>query len=130
MVVSFVALGAFAGLQAFEIPTGASAFLLFTMLLMVLSALYSWLKGWTLSVVIGLVVGLNLLSYRTESFLYDNQAYGLDYQAPPARYDRPALAALAYDTVRAALDKQAMEGVLDRWRSHNENATGTAFPAW
>ncbi|MBK6752866.1 MAG: patatin-like phospholipase family protein [Flavobacteriales bacterium] len=128
MVVSFVALGAFAGLQAFEIPTGASAFLLFTMLLMVLSALYSWLKGWTLSVVIGLVVGLNLLSYRTESFLYDNQAYGLDYQAPPARYDRPALAALAYDTVRAALDKQAMEGVLDRWRSHNENATRDSLP--
>ena len=119
MVLSFVALGAFSNMRMFEIPAAASTFLLFTMLLMVFSAFNSWFKGWTMSVVIVVVVGLNLLSQRTERFLYDNQAIGLDYQAPPARYDRNTITAFALDTATANKDGRAMEAILEKWRAHN-----------
>ncbi|HMQ75688.1 MAG TPA: patatin-like phospholipase family protein [Flavobacteriales bacterium] len=128
VIISFVALGAFAGVRFFEIPTGASAFLLFTMLLMVLSALYSWFKGWTLTVVAGAVVVVNLISLRTEAFLYDSQAHGLDYLAPPAPYGRDELARLAYDTEAVERDRATMEGILDRWHAKNRALTGDSLP--
>ncbi len=119
MVLSFVALGAFSDNRAFEIPAGASAFLLFTMLLMLFSAFNSWLKGWTTTVLLGLLLGFNLLSTYTEGFLYDNAATGLDYQAPPARYDRATITAMATDTAGARRDALALEKVLDRWARRN-----------
>ncbi|MBV6405682.1 MAG: hypothetical protein GFGODING_02462 [Flavobacteriales bacterium] len=128
VVITFVALGAFAGVPVFEIPTGASAFLLFTMLLMVMSALYSWFKGWTLTVVVGVVVVLNLVSLRTEAFLYDSQAHGLDYLVAPAPYGRDELVRLAYDTAAADRDRAAMEQVLDRWHAKNTALTGDSLP--
>ncbi|MBL8010807.1 MAG: patatin-like phospholipase family protein [Flavobacteriales bacterium] len=119
MVLSFVALGAFSNSKLFEIPAGASAFLLFTMLLMLFSAFNSWFKGWTTTVIIVLVLGLNHLSSYTEGFLYDNAATGLDYAAPPAPYDRNTIGAFANDTSSAQRDARAMAGILDRWRDHN-----------
>ncbi len=128
VIISFVALGAFAGVRFFQIPTGASAFLLFTMLLMVLSALYSWFKGWTLTVVLGAVVVVNLISLRTEAFLYDSQAHGLDYMAPPAPYGRERLVQLAYDTAAITRDRRGMEQVLERWHAHNRALNGDSLP--
>ena len=117
VIITFIALGAFSGTRAFEIPAGASAFLLFTMLLMLLSALFSWLKGWTVTLIIALLVALNMLSHRTDGFLYDSQAYGLDYGGRPADYTREHIAAMAVD--RSAIDADVKDrlATLERWRS-------------
>jgi hypothetical protein len=104
LVTTFLLLGAFSNLAFFAIPAGASAFLLFTVILMIISAIFSWLQGWTGTVIIGTIVLVNLLSHRTDNFLYDNQAYGLDYSAAPARYDLPTIAAMATDTVQFRQD--------------------------
>ncbi|MCB9169063.1 MAG: patatin-like phospholipase family protein [Flavobacteriales bacterium] len=128
VIVSFIALGAFSGWSPFEIPTGASAFLLFTMLLMIISALYSWLKGWTLSVIVALVLGVQFLSLRTDAFLYDNQAYGLDYQAKPAPYTIAELNELAFDSAATDRDRAGMEQVLDRWLAHAQAVTKADRP--
>ena len=79
LVISFIALGAFSDFRFFAIPAGASVFLLFTMFSMVISALFSWMQGWTGTVIIMHRRGLNILSQQTDSFLYDNHAYGMDY---------------------------------------------------
>ncbi len=119
LVLTFIALGAFSDVSLFAIPAGASAFLLFTMLLMLISALFSWLQGWTGTLILLAFVGLNWLSQRTEGFLYDTSAYGLDYSAPPATYDRSTITGLANDTAAARSDARAMEGILDRWAARN-----------
>lgn len=119
LVLSFIALGAFSDVALFAIPAGASAFLLFTMLLMLISALFSWLQGWTGTLIIAALVGLNWISQRTEGFLYDTAAYGLDYSAPAAAYDRAGITALANDTATAHADARAMERILDRWAARN-----------
>ncbi|MCB0766624.1 MAG: hypothetical protein KDB95_05390, partial [Flavobacteriales bacterium] len=118
LVLTFIALGAFSDLRFFAIPAGASAFLLLTMFIMVISALFSWLQGWTGTVIIVVILGLNLLSQHTD-FLYDNHAYGLDYTVEPATYDRANIFALAHDTAAARTDAQALLGTLERWKTDN-----------
>ncbi|HMC96178.1 MAG TPA: patatin-like phospholipase family protein, partial [Flavobacteriales bacterium] len=119
LVLSFILLGAFSDTRFFSIPAGASAFLLFTIVLMIVSALFSWMQGWTGTVIIGTLVLLNIISHRSEKFLYDDQAYGLDYSVPPARYDRATIAAQANDTVAADRDARALLATLERWERNN-----------
>lgn len=120
VVVTFIALGAFSDVAFFAIPAGASVFLLFTMLLMLLSAITSWVKGWMVSLILLVTLVLNLISLHTDSFLYDAQAYGLDYDAPPTRYDRSTITALALDTATARKDAEALLPMLEQWKRNNE----------
>ncbi len=126
LVVSFLILGAFSDVAFFAIPAGASGFVLFTMLLMILSALFSWMKGWTLSVVFGLVILLNTLSHGS-NFFYDNSAYGMDYTTDPAPYTLDRISELAYDSTQVRQDERALEATLSNWKVHAAalpNATG------
>ncbi len=120
VVITFIALGAFSSTSFFAIPAGASIFLLFSMLLMLYSAFTSWIKGWLVTLLIGVVIALNALSWQTQDFFYDTQAYGLDYDAPPARYDRDAIHALATDTAAVRADVDAHRATLDLWLKHNQ----------
>lgn len=120
VVITFIALGAFSSTALFAIPAGASTFLLFTMLMMVFSALISWLKGWVVTLLIGLIIGLNFLSTHTKSFLYDSQAYGMDYESTPAPYDRANIHGLASDTLQAQADAEAYLPTLELWLKHNK----------
>lgn len=119
VVITFIALGAFSNTNFFAIPAGASIFLLFTMLLMLFSAFTSWIKGWLVTLLIGVVIVLNVLSMQTQDFLYDTQAYGLDYDAAPAVYDRDVIHALATDTAASRADADAYRATLDLWLKHN-----------
>lgn len=119
LVLSFIALGAFNEYRFFAIPAGASVFLLLTMATMVISALFSWLQGWTATVIIGVVIALNLLSQYTDRFMYDNHAYGLDYSVTPAPYDREHIQALAHDTATAHHDADVLLETLEHWKADN-----------
>lgn len=120
VVVTFIALGAFSNASFFAIPAGASIFLLFTMLLMLFSAFISWVKGWIVTLLIVVVVALNALSFHTQDFLYDTQAYGLNYDTVPAKYDRNAIEALAMDTAQARRDAEAHLPALEQWLRNNQ----------
>lgn len=119
LILSFIALGAFSEVRFFAIPAGASAFLLFTMALMLISALFSWLQGWTATVIFGLLILVNVVSRHTDAFMYDNHAVGLDYAVPPAAYDRSTVTAMANDTATANADAHAMLATLEQWRAKN-----------
>jgi hypothetical protein len=128
LVISFIALGAFSDFRFFAIPAGASVFLLMTMFLMIISALFSWMQGWTGTVILVGIVALNLLSQRTDSFLYDNHAYGLDYTVEPAIYDRASITAMANDRATARRDAEAIRNTLDRWRQDNGSFSNSPKP--
>lgn len=63
---------------AMVLPAGASLFLIFTMLLMLASAFHTWLRGWSFTLFIVLLVGINYLS-SVASFGKRSEAFGLDY---------------------------------------------------
>ena len=125
IVLSFIALGAFGDLPFFAIPAGASAFLFFTMILMLISALFSWMQGWTSTVILGVIILLNVVSYSTEKFMYDDQAYGLDYTVEPATYDRDVIHAMANDTATSRADADAMLTTLELWKKDNMALDGS-----
>lgn len=77
-ILGLVALGFFSGSAIFQIPAAASVFLLFGFVLMVIGALSFWLRGWSITLFIGLILLVNFLfSYGWLNREY--QAFGLNY---------------------------------------------------
>lgn len=120
MIVSFLLLGSFREYDVFLIPAGASVFLLFTINIMLISAIYSWLRGWTMTFIIFLLLLLNYLSQHTQLFAYQNFAYGLDYSNELADYSVENIMTLANDTVAHQKDHFRTERILNNWRSKND----------
>lgn len=79
-LLSFVGLGLFRGYTYFEIPAAVSIILLLTIVLMLFSALVSWLQKWAYPVMILIFVTMNVLSIHTPFFNYKNYAYGISYK--------------------------------------------------
>jgi len=113
LIISFLLIGSLRSLPYFVIPAGASALLFFTMLLMLTSALHSWLKGWTLSVFIIFLFLFNYLYTDLRLVLMETRAYGLDYDAPKAEYNLNKLRP-SEDIVTA--DKIHTLEILENWR--------------
>lgn len=78
-IATFIILGTFSSYKFFIVPAGASMVLVFTMYLMLVSALFNWFKGWTMTI---LFVGFFIINIGHHYFKFlgaDNRAYGLDY---------------------------------------------------
>ena len=115
IIISLLLLGLFREINLFMIPAGATVFLLFTMLVMLTSAIYSWLKEWSLLVFIVLIVFFNYLSGQ-KRFHYENQAYGLNYAGEKAIYSNESLRKHAYDSTQYELDFTGTIDILNKWR--------------
>lgn len=121
MVFSFLTIGSLGEYSIFLIPAGASVLLLFTMFVMLISAIYSWLRGWTLSFLIVALIALNYLSIHTELFSYKNFAYGLDYSGEKAEYSPTRIHELQSD--KEAIEKDLKSGLetLIAWKNKNQD---------
>lgn len=123
MIVSFLLLGLFQDFNPVQIPSGASAILLFTVFLMVITIFYSWFKGWAISVIVIVFIGLNYLSIVSGFLQPRNYAYGLSYTNKPV-YDLENLTNLQYDTTALVEDTKHQFAILDNWyvkASHLQN---------
>lgn len=99
--------------RLFRIPAGATVFLIFSLYLMVVGALYSRFKTWTVSLGLLLLVGVNYLS-GLPPFYKENYAYGLKYQGQRASYTPAAIDSLVYPQ-RLRADRQASRDILRHW---------------
>jgi len=123
VIVAIFILGWLSNYDWMMIPAASSILLFFTMLIMLVSAFYSWFKGWTSIILIGILLLFNVLSSKTLS-IYNNQAYGLNYDAPKADYSLNAINALQIDST--AVDSDIKKGIvrLENWK----RKTGEAKP--
>jgi len=78
--ISFLLISLFRENPVFEIPAAASAVLFFTILIMVFSAIYSWLRGWTAVLIVGLFFLLNTSSTLSNFLNLETHVYGLSYE--------------------------------------------------
>ncbi len=78
LIVSIIVLGIFRDNELFIIPAAASIILLVSMVLMAVSAIRSWLRGWTAIVLLFVVLGLNFLT-KFDDYYFENRLYGLDH---------------------------------------------------
>ncbi len=72
-------------IEYFMIPAGASLLLMFTMFIMITSAIHSWFRGWAPAVMIILFLCFNHAS-KFDSFNPPSKAYGLNYNTKPAEF--------------------------------------------
>lgn len=116
-VLTFFLIGAFSNNAVFLIPAAASVFLFFTILLMIVSAFFSWMKGWTLTIMVIIILLLNGLSSETIDWLsIKSRAFGLDYNTEKVIYSDENISNLNTEEERLN-DLKSMYSILDRRRN-------------
>lgn len=122
LIISFLLFGALSDMAFFAIPAAASVVLLFTMLIMLISAVFSWFKGWTLTILIGAFLLVNFLSTRSDLLDIQSHVMGLQYTQSKASFDKESIEALAYDTKLINADIQHELNGLESWKVNTEGS--------
>ncbi len=119
-VIVLLFLGLLRDNEYIQIPAGASVFILFAMLMMLAGALSFWLRGWSLTAFIILLLIYNFAGnfnvIKTRS-----AGYGLDYDSAPAQYNLTKVKSFASDSLYQA-DKISTIRILERWKAKNSSA--------
>lgn len=118
ILISFLFLGAVASVEIFILPAAASLLLFLTMLVMTISALHSWLMGWTFTLAVLFIAVLNFAHHKLSWFRNPTSAYGLNYEAPAVAYDPSGI---RYDAAIVQSDLTNAEAILTRRLSHALN---------
>lgn len=110
-------LGGFRENTYFQIPAAASAILLGTIFMIITGAMSYWFRGWSISFFIGAFLLLNLM-YSVNALYITNvhQAYGLNYDNPPAKYNLEQLQKLNSNSIYQADSLRGIE-ILNNWRA-------------
>lgn len=118
LLVMILLLDMFSGNRYTMIPAGASIVLILTTYLMVFGALYSWLKTWTISFIVLLLILLNAIS-GLPNFKPYSKAPGLDYTQKDLPYTYDALAEITTDSIIRE-DKLSMLVALEGWKNRQK----------
>jgi hypothetical protein len=121
LIVSFLAAGTLREYEYFVVPAAASTLLFFTVVIMVVSAIHSWIKGWTITVLISLVFLLNYINDDLPFLGSDSRAYGLNYNTSQAIYS-PENTTATDEQIQADFEHTLQ--ILDRWRKRQQASLG------
>ena len=127
LVLSFLAMGLLQDFEYVVIPSGASFFLLSTIILMVITIFYSWFKGWAISIIVMVLIALNYISSGTGFLQSDNRAYGLSYTVKTP-YNLEVLKAQQHDVNELQNDLSHHIQILDKWKEKASEAQHTDKP--
>lgn len=116
-ILSILALGFLGGNDFFEIPAGASLFLLFTMFIMIFSSFYRWFRGWSTPVFIIFLICFNYI--HKIDLLSNDHAYGLNYNTSKSDYSYDNFKKM--DKRNDLLQKDINEtiDILNKWKAKN-----------
>jgi hypothetical protein len=110
-----VVLGIFKDSPIFQLPAAASCIIFLTIFVMMSGAFSYWFGGWSATVALVLFLGLNYL-VGEDFFTKKYEAFGLDYQQPPAEYSVASLEQLN-DSTHLQRDRAATFDMLNNWRA-------------
>ena len=113
--VFVLVLGIFKDHPVFQLPA-ASTFIIYLTIFVMLSGAFSyWFGGWATTSALVLFLILNHL-IGEEYFVRRYEAFGLNYQVPPAEYSPTSIATLN-DSVHLERDRIANREMLDNWKA-------------
>ncbi|NEN22175.1 hypothetical protein G3O08_01490 [Cryomorpha ignava] len=124
VILVFFVIGAFQFNNFFVIPAAASTFLVFTVVLMIISITMSWLKGWTLTVLIALILLVDFASGKLDWINMANPAYGLNYEQEPVPYNLATLDSLNSNLIGVSRDIEQHEKILNKWLDKQRKLKG------
>ncbi len=114
-LVVLVLLGAFMESPAARIPTGASIFLLTSVVVAIVGAMAYWFGRWSATAALVLILLINYLT-RFDLFHHSNKAYGLNYETAPAAYHPDTLESVLFDPAAMQADKANTIEILENWK--------------
>ncbi|MGI9544352.1 MAG: patatin-like phospholipase family protein, partial [Cyclobacteriaceae bacterium] len=123
LIIFFIILllGIFRESTIFQIPAAASSVLILTIFIMFTGAASYWFRGWSISVVILMLVVLNLL-IRNELITSEYQAYGLDYKTEAAEYSLEKLKTFNQQELYRK-DQELTIDILNNWKQKFDTAS-------
>ncbi|NJC27455.1 hypothetical protein [Neolewinella antarctica] len=119
-IVLLAVLGILIDRPVFQIPAGASFLILFSLVVSIIGAISYWFSEWRVTLLILFAVGVNALT-SSAWLAIDNQAYGLDYDAPPAAYSLARINGL-YGSQKLTDDIAATTEILNNWKANQPDA--------
>ena len=99
----------------FELPAAASMMLMITVVLMLSSAIYSWLNGWATLAFVLAFLGYNWLTQLPE-FTFKSFAYGMNYSKEKVIYSNEKIQELSEDADFIKEDKALHLDILEKWK--------------
>lgn len=123
LVVTFLVVGAFRATEIFQIPAAASALLLFTLFLMIISIFLSWVRGWTLTLLLSILLVINFFSRDGDFLNFENHVYGLNYTSEKVAYNQNTLDGIYGDKSLAEKDKEHHLQILENWKNLNHDVS-------
>ncbi len=121
-IIVLILLGALIDRPLFRIPTGASIFLLFSVIMALTSAISYWFNRWRTAALIAMLLLVNQVT-RFDFFHHKNKAYGMDYQTAPATYSTEELESVCNESA-VSEDKEATLRILEKWKA---KVTGSGY---
>ncbi len=110
-----ILMGALVEYPYFRIPTAASIFLLFSIIITIIGAVTYWLEEWRIVFML-VIISLTSQMMNWGWFSYENRAFGLDYSPAPAPYSIDVLDSLCSPR-RYNKDIMNTQLILNKWRA-------------
>lgn len=107
--------GMFRSATWLQIPAGASIFILFGLVLMIIGSISYWLRGWSISVFIILILLVNFL-FTSGWLQKEYQVFGINY-SKRVPYHNPRIGAFANQRL-VKRDSLSTLQILNRWKKH------------
>lgn len=116
LIISFITLGLFRDNEVFQVPAAVSIMMLITVLLMLVSAFFSWFKRWTYIIIILILFGMNNVSKSSYLFQFQSNAFGLSYLEKDIKPYSPVVINNLITPEMCAADKASYLQILNTWK--------------
>ncbi|PHR47714.1 MAG: hypothetical protein COA32_07095 [Fluviicola sp.] len=119
LILSFFAIGFFRDNEFFQVPASVSIMMLFTIIVMLVSAFFSWFRGWTYPLLLGIFLLINFLSKETEMFQFKSYAFGLSYEKEDlVEYSKESIIDFDFSDSIIQNDYQEYVETLNNWKKN------------
>ena len=117
LLLSYISIGFFRDYELFQVPASVSIMMILTIVIMLISALFSWFKSWTYPVIIAAFFLVNYLSTITDFFQFKSYAFGLSYEKEKlVDYTKESLINLKYSDSVIEKDYANYINTLENWK--------------
>ena len=113
-IVLLLAFGSLMELPLFRIPAGASVYLCFSVITILVGAFSYWLRGWRTTIFIFLFVLMNIFS-KDDLFNSKNKFYGLHYASDDLPYNATTLGNMTDSNKLKSANNHTIE-ILENWK--------------
>lgn len=118
LLLSYITIGFFRDYEFFQVPASVSIMMILTIIIMLVSALFSWFKSWTYPIIVAAFLFVNYLSTVTDFFQFKSYAFGLSYEKEDLiKFTKTSVSNLSYSDSVIEKDYKDYIKTLENWKA-------------